>query len=79
MNEMGIKTGNIRAKNIVGARLHRMASEENIIQLFQNTAGQKLSPDQGDHASRVGRASAEIQLEQLRGEGSPALASFVGR
>jgi hypothetical protein len=58
MNEMGIKTGNPNAKNIVGARLHRMASEENIIQLFQNTIGQKLSPDQGAHASRVGRASA---------------------
>jgi hypothetical protein len=58
MNEMGIKTGNIRAKNIVGARLHRMANNENIEQLFQNTAGQNLFPHKITHASRARAASA---------------------
>jgi len=59
MNEMGIKTGNIRAKNIVGARLHRMANDENIEQLFQNTAGQNLFSHKITHASRAREDSAQ--------------------
>ena len=61
MNEFGIKTGNETAKKIVGARLHRMASEENIEELFKNTAL---------HKSQVKQVSHEVQRHEVREGGS---------
>jgi len=58
MDEYGIKTGNARATKQVGARLHRLACEENIEQLFQNTAGQNLFPHKRTHELRARAASA---------------------
>ncbi len=57
MNEFGIKTGNETAKKIVGARLHRMASEENIEELFKNTAL---------HKSQVKEASHQVPRQEVR-------------
>ena len=61
MNEFGIKTGNETAKKIVGARLHRMASEENIEELFKNTAL---------HKSQVKQVSHEVQRHEVREGGN---------
>jgi hypothetical protein len=61
MNEFGIKTGNqdaSDAKKKVGARLHRMANEENIYELFKNTAL---------HQSQAKVRSDQVAMQEARG------------
>lgn len=44
MQNYGLMTGNLNPTNIVGARLHRMASKENIEQFFSNSPHKKHLP-----------------------------------
>ena len=72
MQNYGLMTGNSNPKNIVGARLHRIASKENIEQFFSNSLHKKDLPllpsppsTSPEPAPRVGRHAERPEVRPL--------------
>jgi hypothetical protein len=82
MREQGIMTGRYQPANIVGARLHRMATKENILQIMQGTKCHEISNLEAyfnslksKHEKSIVEAKPEVappDLLELSGERAPS-------